>query len=217
MVTPLPTQAVEILREQKVLTGSGALVFTSTRGRCRPLSENTLNAALHTLGYKGRHTAHGFRATARTLLVESFSYPEQWVEMQLGHAVRDANGRAYNRTTYLEQRKAMLQRWADYLDELRRKVVPLHEQANDARPRKQGLYEAGGEDRKSNHAEQNGADGKSPGAKRRNRRSEHDEQNENGLEGELHEADPVSVLPAESVSIAASRRRSGAATAKQAR
>ena len=68
---------------------------------------------------------HGFRATARTLLVESLDYEVAWVEMQLGHAVRDSTGRAYNRTTYMKQRKEMLQRWADHLDELREKVVPL--------------------------------------------------------------------------------------------
>ena len=63
--------------------------------------------------------AHEFRAVARTMLVERLNFPIEWVEMQLGHVVRDAQGRAYNRTTYPNQRGEMLQRWADYLDELR--------------------------------------------------------------------------------------------------
>ena len=93
--------------------------IASNRGKGRPMSENTINAALHQMGYQGVMTAHGFRATARTILVERLDYSAEWVEMQLGHAVRDANGRAYNRTTFLEQRRGMLQVWADYLDDLR--------------------------------------------------------------------------------------------------
>jgi integrase len=100
-------------------------VFRSLRGKGRPLSVNTLNAALHQMGFRGSMTAHGFRAVARTILVERLNYSVEWVEMQLGHAVRDANGRAYNRTTYLEQRREMLQSWADYLDSLRDGVVAL--------------------------------------------------------------------------------------------
>ena len=83
------------------------------------MSENTINAALIRLGYKDKHTAHGFRATARTILAEVLNYPIEVIEMQLAHAVKDANGRAYNRTTYLEQRREMMQAWADYLDALR--------------------------------------------------------------------------------------------------
>ena len=126
MVTPLPSQAIAILRQLNEVTGSpDGYVFPSMRGKGRPLSENTLNAALRALGYEGMMTAHGFRAVARTVLVERLNCPAEWVEMQLGHAVKTANGRSYDRTTYLEQRGTMLQRWADYLDELRSKVVPL--------------------------------------------------------------------------------------------
>ena len=75
------------------------------------------------MGYQGLMTAHGFRATARTILVERLDFPSEWVEMQLGHRVRDANGRAYNRTTFIEQRRGMLQTWADYLDSLRNGTV----------------------------------------------------------------------------------------------
>ncbi|MDA1348597.1 MAG: integrase arm-type DNA-binding domain-containing protein [Chloroflexi bacterium] len=132
MVTPLPRQAREILEEQYRISGDGDYAFPSSRGRGRPLSENTLNAALSSMGFKGMMTAHGFRAVARTILVEHLNQPVEWVEMQLGHAVRDALGRAYNRTTYLEQRRNMLQRWADYLDHLRESVVALRRDSGDA-------------------------------------------------------------------------------------
>ena len=118
MVTPLPRQAVAILREMYEQTGPEGYVFPSNRGRDRPLSENTLNAALRYMGHGGKMTAHGFRATARTILAERLNVPAEWIEMQLGHAVRDANGRAYNRTQWLDQRCEMLQTWADYLDNL---------------------------------------------------------------------------------------------------
>ena len=117
MVTPLPSQAVEILRELHALTGPTGPVFLSPNSTGKPLSNTAVNSALRTLGYTV--TIHGFRATARTLLVERLSFRTDVVEMQLGHAVRDPLGRAYNRTTFLEQRREMLQRWADYLEELR--------------------------------------------------------------------------------------------------
>ncbi len=125
LVTSLPHQAVKILADLHAMTGPDRHVFPSMRGKGRPLSENTLNAALRAMGYEGMMTAHGFRAVARTILVERLDYPAEWVEMQLGHAVSDALGRAYNRTTYLEQRREMLQEWADYLDSLRGGVVSL--------------------------------------------------------------------------------------------
>ena len=129
MVTPLPRQAVAIIGGMGPLSGPEGFVFRSLRGKGRPLSVNTLNAALHQMGYQGLMTAHGFRAVARTVLVERLNYSVEWVEMQLGHAVRDANGRAYNRTTYLKQRRGMLQAWADYLDSLRDGVVAQGEAA----------------------------------------------------------------------------------------
>lgn len=121
MITPLPRQAVTILKELQPVTGHGRYVFPC-RGIAssdKPMSENAVSGALHALGYQGVHTGHGFRATARTLLDEQFGYPIPVIEMALGHAVKDANGRAYNRTSYLEQRREMMQAWADYLDELR--------------------------------------------------------------------------------------------------
>ncbi len=116
---PLSRQAVEILRQQQRL-GSEGFVFASIRGGGRPISENTLNASLRTLGYDNKtHVAHGFRASARTLMAERLGERIDLIEMQLAHAVRDANGRAYNRTQFLSERAAMMQRWADYCDNLR--------------------------------------------------------------------------------------------------
>ena len=83
------------------------------------MSENTINAALHRMGFKNVMTGHGFRAMARTVLVERLSYPAEYVEQQLAHRVSDPLGRAYNRATFLKQRREMLQAWADYLDGLR--------------------------------------------------------------------------------------------------
>jgi integrase len=84
------------------------------------MSENTLNAALRGMGYsKDIHTAHGFRAMARTILDEVLNERVDHIEHQLAHTVKDPNGRAYNRTAHLPARKKMMQRWADYLDKLR--------------------------------------------------------------------------------------------------
>ena len=118
-VVPLPRQAVEILRELHPITGHGVLVFPGERSKDRSISDNTLRAALLTLGYgPDRQSVHGFRATARTLLAEALEFDPLVIEAQLAHTVKDANGRAYNRTQYLKQRTGMMQRWADYLDML---------------------------------------------------------------------------------------------------
>lgn len=119
-LVPLSTQAVEILRGIKLITGHGRFVFPSLRTGERPMSENTINAALRGMGYsKEVHTAHGFRATARTIMDEVLSQRVDLIEHQLAHAVKDPNGRAYNRTAHLPARKIMMQVWADYLDKLR--------------------------------------------------------------------------------------------------
>ncbi|ODU41236.1 integrase arm-type DNA-binding domain-containing protein [uncultured Aquimonas sp.] len=118
-LVPLSRQAVEILRELHAVTGGGALAFPANRGKDRPMSENTLAAALATLGYRDRQSAHGFRATARTLLDEALHFPAHLIEHQLAHEVRDAMGRSYNRTTHLSERRRMMQAWADYLENLR--------------------------------------------------------------------------------------------------
>lgn len=119
-LVPLPKQAVRILRELHAYTGRSKLVFPGERNHDRPISENSVRAALISMGYTPeQQTWHGFRATARTMLAEQLEADPLVIEAQLAHAVKDANGRAYNRTTYLEQRRAMMQKWADYLDVLR--------------------------------------------------------------------------------------------------
>lgn len=119
-IVPLCTQAVDILRKLEPLTGHGDLVFPGNRGQGRPMSENTVNAALRYLGYDNKTiTSHGFRAMARTVLDEVLGFPPHIIEHQLAHAVRDPLGRAYNRTSHLAERKRMMQEWADYLDGLR--------------------------------------------------------------------------------------------------
>jgi len=118
-IVPLSTQAVGILKQLCAISGEGKIVFPSIKGEGRPISENTLNAALNAIGYDGTmHRAHGFRASARTMLDEQLGYPAHLIEHQLAHAVKDANGRAYNRTSHLPERRAMMQCWADYLDKL---------------------------------------------------------------------------------------------------
>lgn len=119
-LVPLSRQAVAILRDLHSLTGSGPVVFRGEKGADRPISENTLNAALDTMGFnRDQHRAHGFRASARTMLEERLGWDSVVVDAQLAHSVKDALGRAYNRTTFTEQRREMLQAWADYCDQLR--------------------------------------------------------------------------------------------------
>jgi integrase len=121
-IVPLSTQAVAILEELHPFSGHGRFVFPSERtprgDRC--MSDNTLNAALKRLGYgKDVMTAHGFRAMARTILDEVLGVRPDFIEHQLAHAVKDPNGRAYNRTAHLPERHKMMQQWADYLDGLK--------------------------------------------------------------------------------------------------
>jgi integrase len=132
-IVPLSVQAVEILRAVHSLSGRGKYVFPSIRTRERCLSENTINAALRGMGYsKDVMTAHGFRAMARTILDEVLGERVDLIEHQLAHAVKDPNGRAYNRTAHLPARRTMMQRWADYLDVLRNgaEVVPIRATTN---------------------------------------------------------------------------------------
>jgi len=118
-IVPLSSQAVTLLAELKAISGSGVYVFPSIRSNQRTMSNNTVNAALRRLGYTSEQMCgHGFRAMARTILDEVLDYPIEVIEMQLAHAVKDPNGRAYNRTKYREQRHKMMQHWSDYLDGL---------------------------------------------------------------------------------------------------
>jgi len=119
-LVPLARQALTVLCELHPLTGHGRYVFPGERSHDRPMSENSVNAALRRLGYStDEMTGHGFRAMARTLLDEKLCVPTDFIERQLAHAVSDTNGRAYNRTAHLDARKEMMQKWADYLDKLR--------------------------------------------------------------------------------------------------
>jgi integrase len=119
-LVPLCTQAVEILSELYASTGKGRYVFPGARTSSRPMSDNAILAALRRMGYaKDEMSGHGFRAMARTILDEILGVRPDYIEHQLAHAVRDPNGRAYNRTAHLEARRNMMQQWADYLDKLK--------------------------------------------------------------------------------------------------
>lgn len=119
-LVPLPRQAVAILSELRPLTGLGRYVFPSARTSARPMSDNAVLAAMRRLGVgKEEMTGHGFRAVARTVLDEVLGFRADFIEHQLAHAVRDPNGRAYNRTAHLAERRKMMQAWADHLDTLR--------------------------------------------------------------------------------------------------
>jgi integrase len=120
---PLSHQAVAIFSDLRPLTGDGKFVFRGERHHDRPMSDAAMNAALAAMGFPSSElTPHGFRATARTMLAEVLGEEIPVIEAQLAHAVQDSLGRAYNRTQYEAQRRKMLQRWADYLDELRKAV-----------------------------------------------------------------------------------------------
>ncbi len=132
-IVPLSRQAITILQEIQPLTGGGRYIFPSIRSTAKPISNNTLNAALRRLGYSSEEvTSHGWRATFRTLADEVLQIRPDFIEHQLAHAVKDPLGRAYNRTAHLAERRKMMQAWADYLDGLKTgaKVIPL--------PRQQG-------------------------------------------------------------------------------
>ena len=119
-LVPLSTQAVAILRELHALTGRGHFVFPGARTNGRPMSDNAVLAALRRMGFaKDEMSGHGFRAMARTILDEVLGVRPDFIEHQLAHTVRDPNGRAYNRTAHLNERRTMMQQWADYLDSLR--------------------------------------------------------------------------------------------------
>jgi len=131
-IVPLSTQAVAVLRELQPRTGSGRYVFPSANTSARPMSDNAVLAALRRSGIETNEmSGHGFRAMARTILDEVLGFRADIIEHQLAHAVRDPNGRAYNRTAHLPERKRMMQEWADYLDKLKAdvKVLPFKQSA----------------------------------------------------------------------------------------
>jgi integrase len=128
-IVPLCTQVVKLLKEIQPLSGHGEIVFQGGHNPDKAMSEAAINAALRRMGYdtKTKITGHGFRAMARTILHERLNIDPHIIEHQLAHAVPDNLGNAYNRTKFLEQRKAMMQQWADYLDELKAgaRVLPF--------------------------------------------------------------------------------------------
>lgn len=120
-LVPLATQSIAILKELHALTGNGRFVFPSEHTGARPMSENTVLFALRRMGFsKEEISGHGFRAMARTILDETLNVRPDFIEHQLAHKVRDPNGRAYNRTTHVTERRKMMQAWADYLSNLKR-------------------------------------------------------------------------------------------------
>jgi integrase len=119
-LVPLSKQAVAILREMQALTGEGSFVFPSARSAQRPMSDAAVLAAMRRMEIPADEmTGHGFRATFRTIGAEVLKFRVDLMEHQLAHAVKDANGTAYNRTSFLPERKRMMQRWADYLAQLK--------------------------------------------------------------------------------------------------
>lgn len=119
-VVPLSTQALSILQELHALSGDGRYVFPGARTSARPMSDNAILAAMRRLGIpKEEMSGHGFRAMARTILDEVLGFRPDFIEHQLAHAVRDPNGRAYNRTAHLAERARMMQAWSDYLDKIK--------------------------------------------------------------------------------------------------
>jgi integrase len=126
-IVPLSRQAIAILRELQPLTGRGRFVFPGARSNGRPMSENTINAALRRMGFgRDQHTGHGFRSMASTLLNEQ-GWNRDAIERQLAHSERDGVRAAYNRAEHLPERRRMMQAWSDYLDELRKgaEVLPI--------------------------------------------------------------------------------------------
>jgi integrase len=135
-LVPLSEQALIVLREIHPLTGRGRFVFPSARSPRRPMSNNAVLAALRRMGFaKDEMSGHGFRAMARTILDEVLQFRTDFIEHQLAHAVRDPNGRAYNRTAHLVERQKMMQAWADYLDKLKAggEVVAFRKNSGESR------------------------------------------------------------------------------------
>jgi integrase len=125
-LTPLPRQAVAMLRELRKLTGTFEHVFVGRGDPMQPMSDAAVNKALATMGFKGRQTAHGFRHLVSTALNE-LGYEADWVERQLAHGDPDKIRGTYNKAQYLEPRRKMMQAWADYLDKVKNggQIVPL--------------------------------------------------------------------------------------------
>ncbi|MER9395389.1 MULTISPECIES: integrase arm-type DNA-binding domain-containing protein [unclassified Mesorhizobium] len=135
---PLSKQAISVLTSLREISGDGSLLFPSVRSASRPISDNTLNAALRRMGYgKEEATAHGFRATASTLLNECGKWHPDAIERQLAHIENNDVRRAYARAEHWDERVKMMQWWADYLDELKSKnprVISIEGRRKPTRP-----------------------------------------------------------------------------------
>jgi integrase len=128
-IVPLSKQAIEIIKTMQPFSGRGVFVFPGGRTHERPMSENAINAALRNMGYdtQAEITGHGFRAIAQTLGEQELGLDPKHIERQLAHSVANPLGTAYERAQFLKDRKVMMQKWADYLDELKAgaKIIPL--------------------------------------------------------------------------------------------
>ena len=129
-MVPLSRQALDVLVKLRPITGNHELLFPNRNGGKRPMSENTLTYAMYRMGYHSRATAHGFRATASTILNEH-GFRADVIERQLAHVERNKVRAAYHRSEYLKERREMMQQWADYLDKLKAgaEVIPLYQNA----------------------------------------------------------------------------------------
>lgn len=129
-IVPLALQAVDLLQSLHTQSGHRSLLFPGERDHDKPMSNNTILAALKRMGYAGRMTGHGFRGVASTILHEQ-GFAHHLIELQLAHQERDQVAAAYNHATYLVQRRAMMNAWADHLDRLRRgaDVIPMPQRA----------------------------------------------------------------------------------------
>ena len=126
-IVPLSRQAIHTLEALKVISGHCALIFPNQNNTSKPMSNNTILKALELAGYKHRMTGHGFRGPASTALHEQ-GFDHQHIELQLAHQERNQVSAAYNHALYIKQRTAMMQHWADHLDEIRAgaKVIPIN-------------------------------------------------------------------------------------------
>jgi integrase len=124
-IVPLSKQSLSLIMDIKPLTGHGKCVFPNQRDHSRPIRTESLGKALRNIGIDTakQHSTHGFRASARTMLEEQLQIRIEWIEQQLAHSVQDPLGRAYNRTKHLPERVVMMQRWADYLDDLKKEFL----------------------------------------------------------------------------------------------
>ena len=120
-LVPLPSQVIKLLNDLKPYVGNCEFVFRGERQASKPISDNSVRTALYALGFGKEQSWHGFRASGRTMLAEQLNENIAHLEAQLAHAVKDANGTSYNRAIFVEQRRAIIQRWADYIDEIKNK------------------------------------------------------------------------------------------------